>query len=458
MIPAPAQDDTENQTEDYVFFRSRFNKQISKQTRISGNFNYVNDTKFFENFRQNTNFNSHGVSAPSYYQDQLLVEQFIKRDYIRFNTRYQHYINPKTQAVFPLSEIEYHGGLYRLWGGIVNFKGRGETLKRTATLAHGRQKIISRASYQKDFTLKNFTFSVAGKLYANQDDERNHENDAQINNELRYPARLIQNYYSRLQYDFNLSRPNYVLGFRPEIVSHHTVGDAKNHLFQNEDTRAFLPDSYAFLAFEPLGNGEDIQQVGRRIGAGAEIYYQHAAGLFTNLRYARAMITHDKRDKATKDVLKIYEGKSDHAALLSFAYRKFYFSHNALFRREDKQVLTSNSHISVSNRIVAFNLNHDYINDSLSLSPEALAIRIRQKKIDKITESVTAGIDMALSQFWTASALALYDRQKKEFRELSRFSLVRKGDCVNFGLYLTRDYSDPKQVEDNIEFKLGLVN
>ena len=458
MIPALGQDDTEKQTEDYVFFRSKFNKQISKQTRISGNVNYVNDVKFFKNFRQNTDFNSHGVSAPDYYQDQLLVEQFLNRDYVRFNFRYQHYIDPKTEAVFPVNEIAYHGGLYRLWGGIVNFDGRGETLKRTAIHARGRQKIISRASYQKDFILRNLTFSVAGKLYANQDEERNHEDDAQINNDLRYPARLIQNYYSRLKYDFNVSRPNYVLGFRPEIMSHHTVGNAKNHLFQNMDTREFLPDSYAFLAFEPLGNGEDIQQVGRRVGAGAEIYYQHANGLFANLHYARAQITHDRHDNKTKEVLKIYEGKSDHAALLNFAYRRFYFSHNALFRREDKQVLTSNSHLSMSNRIVAFNLNHDTINDSLFLSPEERARRIRKKEIDKITESVTAGIGMTLSQFWTLSASALYDRQKKEFQDLSRFNLIRKGDCVNFEVSFTRDYTDPKQVEDNIEFKLRLVN
>ena len=439
------------QEQESVFAKVHFHNQLTRYTRIRGNLHYLDNRNFFHDYRQNTDFNQHGVSPATYYQDDILIEQFIRRDYIRFETRYRHNTDPKESAIFPVAQVQYHGGIYRFAGGYVNLYGSIEELQRTEIETAGRKKISSQAQYYKRLGLRHTQLEIMMEYKGNKMAERNSDEY-----DVKFASRSIRNFYGRIQHDFAYHAENYTIGLIPELMSHHAVGDARNERFINEDTVAFIPSTESFLAFAPLGNGEDIQQTGRRSAEGLSLYYQYGDDFFLQLRYARAKITHE--DLLTKTTLGIHSGKSDHAGALLISYKNFRLEEEILLASNDNRRLATNGSLTLTHKIIDFGLYHDRLDDTLFLDTEQRVMNLQQNKSEKKTEFIKGRIALRSGEFWEFSADALYDNKQRQFNDITHFNLVRRGDCVKFKIEYSRDYTNHAEITENIEFSLQLVN
>ena len=329
--------------------------KLIKNTRISGNFHYLHNQNFFSQYRQNTNFNQYGGVATSY-QDNVTVEQFYGRDYIFMETRYKHRLQNEEDTsdidyyVFPLAQFRFHGGQYYFAGGYVQGKVAFEELQRTSPTQGGREAAYSNLSYEKDMWLGRRTlFEIRLENIGAQMNDRaniNHinidESEAQSQKDAH---RSVNHYYSRLRQNFTYIGNQFIVGWAPEFVFHNSTGDANNDDFINEDSTLYIADTGSLLAMQPLGNGDDIVQMGRRKAFGSQFYYQGNGGVYASFTYARADIV--TFDEQTNQTLGIYSGKTDHLLNLTFNKGWFSWQQEAILARENDKTLVSDSTVSV---------------------------------------------------------------------------------------------------------------
>ena len=442
------------------FTRVNFNNQLSPYSRVQGNFHYLYNPKFFQQYQQNTNFNQYGGVATSY-QDNVKVEQFFGRDYLTFETRYQHRLDPDSMNdyyVFPVARMRYKGGLYPLATGYAQGYLAIEELQRTSYQQKGRKKSSGKLSYQKNIHLSRQLLETKIDVLGNQVEER----AATQGNEQKYAYRGVSHYYARLSRTFDYFGQDYILGMTPELLSHGSSGNHYNENFINEDSNPYIPDVVTLLAFEPLGDGEDIIFAGRRKAAGVQFFYQQNNGLYSALSYARADVTHD--DVLSAQSLNIYNGKTDHALNFSFDYGALGWQQDVILAREDRQTLLSSAVLSLNGQKLDSNVTYDRYSNLLPLSPQQRYARSisDNPSAEKITESAAIGLKFRASDIWNFSIETRYDVQKSDFVGDSNVVIERIGDCISFKLaYKYNEVTmqdNMSELQDTITFSVQLVN
>ncbi len=466
------QDNEKLRGDESFFARTSFNNQLNKNARISGNFHYLHNQNFFSQYRQNTGFNQYGGIATSY-QDNVRVEQFYGRDYIFMETLYKHRLKNENETnhinyyVFPLAQFRYHGGQYYFAGGYVQGKIAFEELQRTSYEEGGREAVYSTLSYDKDMWLSRRTlFEVRVENIGTQMNDRANINRINIeqsdtDQSQRYAHRSVNHYYSRLRHNFTYIGNQFIVGWAPEFLFHNSKGDANNDDFINEDSTLYIADTGSLLALQPLGNGDDIMQVGRRKAFGSQFYYQGNDGVYASLTYARADIT--TFDKQTNQTLGIYSGKTDH--LLNMQINKGWFSwqQEVILARENDDTLASDSTLSVQGNKTQLNLRHQRYNSIYALSPEQRYERSLQShpSTEVIEESAIIGLKYKPSETWSFSINTKYDIENEEFLGASEIVIQKLADCLRFQLkyyYDTTGIAETEELEKTVLFSIELVN
>ncbi|MCH9844216.1 MAG: hypothetical protein K0U39_01790 [Alphaproteobacteria bacterium] len=475
-----ANQSNENLRGDESFFsRVNFNNQLNQNMRISGNFHYLQNQNFFSQYRQNTEFNQYGRVATSY-QDHVTVEQFHGRDYIFMETRYKHRLRNEKNAddidyyVFPLAQFRYHGGQYYFAGGYVQGKMAFEELQRTSHEQGGREGVYSTLSYDKDIWVSQRTlFEVRLENIGASLNDRAHINRSGINQtnieELqgyqsetdqsqRFARRSVNHYYSRIRHNFNYIGNQFIVGWAPEFVFHNSKGDANNDDFLNEDSTLYIADTGSLLALQPLGNGDDIVQMGRRKAFGSQFYYQGNNGVYASFTYARADIT--TFDAQTNQTLGIYSGKTDHVLNLTLNKGWFSWQQDTILARENDKTLASDSTIAVQASKYNLNVTHQRYNSIYELSPEQRYNRLRQANPEPpiIEESAIIGLKYHPSETFNWAINTKYDIENQEFLGASEFIIEKLADCFRFQVKYSYDATITNELEKTVLFSVELVN
>ncbi|MCH9852678.1 MAG: hypothetical protein K0U45_04160 [Alphaproteobacteria bacterium] len=461
------QGNTEFRGDESFFSRVNFNNQLNKNMRVSGNFHYLQNQNFFSQYRQSTGFNQYGGIASSY-QDNVTIEQFYGRDYIFMETRYKHRLRNERNAnnyyIFPLAQFRYHGGQYYFAGGYVQGVMAFEELQRTSYQQGGREGVYGTLSYDKDMWLTPRTlFEVRLENIGTQMNDRANINQSAIvespeEQSQRFAHRFVNHYYGRLRHNFTYIGNQFMMGWAPEFVFHNSKGDANNADFINEDSTLYIPDTGSLLALRPLGNGDDIIQMGRRKAFGSQFYYQSNDGLHTSLTYARADIT--TFDTQTNQILGIYSGKTDHVLNMTFNKGSFSWQQETILARENQKTLASASFITVYGDKVNLNVTHQRYNSIYALSPEQRYKRLQQANPPSpvIEESAIIGIKYSPSESWKLTFNTKYDIENEEFLGASEFIIERFLDCFRFQVQYFYDATVTEELEKTLFFSIELVN
>ncbi len=458
--------DSSNQTDkklrgDETFYsRVLFKNQLNQNMRIDGKFHYLDNQNFFSQYRQNGSFNNYGGVASSY-QDHIRVEQFYGRDYILLESRYKHRLKNKEGSddinyyTFPVAQLQYYGGKYRFAGGYVQGSLGLEELQRTSYEHKGRRQLATKGTYQKNIWLTNQTLFEFETDYIGRQVEERAETDG---NDQKFADRGVAHYYGRLRQNFDYRGDGFTLGLATEFLSHNSFGNVNNENFINEDSNAYTPDVGSLLAFEPLGNGEDIMQAGRRKAAGVSLYYQQYEGVYTGLNYARADIV--TFDKLTNETLHVYTGKTDHVLNLTVNNKGFSWNQDMIFARENNDTLISSGVVSVNGDKADINLSHRRYSNIFLLTPAQRYIRLQADNPtpETIEESVSIGVKFRPSNTWNVTFNTRYDIENKEILGVSEFGMERLADCIRFQLKYAYDATLTNELEKTVTFSIQLVN
>ncbi len=461
--------DAKSYGDESFFSRVNFNNQLDKNIRISGNFHYLHNQNFFSQYRQNTDFNQYSAVATSY-QDNVTIEQFYGRDYIFMETRYKHRLRNEKNTddidydTFPLAQFRYHGGQYYFAGGYVQGMMAFTELQRTSHQQGGREAVYGTLSYEKDMWLTRRTLveirleNIGASMNDRANINQSQTDQSQTDQPQRFAHRSVNHYYSRFRHNFSYIGNQFTVGWAPEFMFHNSKGDAHNNDFINEDSTLYIPDTGSLLALQPLGNGDDVIQMGRRKAFGSQFYYQGNQGLYASLTYARADIT--TFDEQTNQTLGIYSGKTDHVLNMTVSKGVFSWQQAAVLARENDKTLASDTSIAVQGTKFDFNFTHQRYNGIFALSPLERYDRLQQDNPPPpvIEESAIIGVKYQTTASWNLAVNTKYDIENEAFLGASEIIFEKLADCFRFTVKYTYDATVANDVEKTVLFSIELVN